>query len=295
LRILVFGSTGMLGQALMPVLQASHQVAGLGSKDCDIRDGAAVKNALGAYRPELVIDLAAYTDVDGCDSDPHRAEELNGTGTRNVAQACAEAGARMLYVSTDYVFDGRQEKPYCEADPPNPINVYGHSKLLGERYVQSLLDRYLIVRTSWLFGPKGRNFVASILKLARQQPQLRVVNDQRGSPTYVRHLSLKLAELVASNAHGIYHVTASGNCTWFEFAQRIVQRSGIEGVSIVPISSHESGRAARRPANSVLENQRLVLEHRGLLPHWEKGMMEYLEEIKRAGGENPFRESPQGM
>jgi dTDP-4-dehydrorhamnose reductase len=267
----------MLGQALMPVLQASNQVAGLGSKGCDIRDGAAVKNALGAYRPELVIDLAAYTDVDGCELDPDRAEGLNGTGTRNVAQACSEAGARMLYVSTDYVFDGKQDKPYGETDAPNPINVYGHSKLRGEQSVQALLDRYLIARTAWLFGPTGKNFVASILKLARQQRELRVVNDQRGSPTYVRHLALKLAELVASNAHGIYHVTASGSCTWFEFAQRIVQLSGMKGVSVVPISSNESGRAARRPANSVLENRRLVLEHMDLLPHWEKGLTEYLE------------------
>jgi dTDP-4-dehydrorhamnose reductase len=283
----------MLGQALLPVLQPSHRVTGLGSKDCDIRDEGAVRHTVRDHEPELVIHLAAYTDVDGCELDPLRAEESNGTGTRNVAQACAEVSAGLLYISTDYVFDGRKDTPYGEADAPNPINVYGHSKLLGERHVQALVGRHIIVRTSWLFGLRGKNFVATILRMARQQRELRVVNDQRGSPTYVRHLSLTLAEMVGSNAYGIYHVTAFGSCTWFEFAQRIVQHSGIRDVRVVPVSSEEFARPARRPANSVLENRRLIMQHMGLLPHWEEGLTAYLEELKQSGEESALGGSQQ--
>ena len=285
MRILVFGSTGMLGQALLPVLQPSHRVTGLASKDCDIRDAGAVKAVVRAAKPELVIHLAAFTDVDGCELDPLRAEASNGTGTRNVAQACAEGSAGMLYISSDYVFDGCKASPYVESDPPNPLNVYGRSKLQGERHVQELVDRHFIVRTSWLFGLRGKNFVATILRIARQQRELRVVNDQRGSPTYVRHLSLALAELVGSNAYGIYHVTASGSCTWFEFAQRIVLHSGIRDVRVVPVSSEELARPARRPANSVLENHRLIIQHIRLLPHWEEGLAAYLKELEQSGEE----------
>lgn len=283
MRILVTGATGLLGHALVPVLQQSHQVIGLSSRDCDIRDEAATRRVLRAHSPDLVIHLAAYRDADGCELDPRRAEESNATGTRNVAQACAEISAAMVYTSTDYVFDGQQEEPYCEQDRPNPINIYGRSKLWGEQHVQAILERYFIVRTSWLVGPNGRSFVNTIIQLARRQEELRVVNDQRGSPTYTCHLASKLAELADTKAYGIYHITGSGSCTWFELAQTVVELCGLNGVRVVPISSEECGRPARRPAYSVLENRRLSLSNMGLLPHWKVGLTSFLDELRYAG------------
>ncbi len=280
----------MLGSALLPVLRQSHQVIGLGSQDCDIRDLGAVINSLRAYRPELVIHLAAYTDVDGCETDPRKAEESNGAGTRNVALACAGIDATMLYLSTDYVFDGSKGEAYREQDWPNPINVYGHSKLLGEQHVQAILDRYFIVRTSWLFGPKGKNFVATILELAHRDRVLRVVSNQRGSPTYTRHLASKLVALIETKKYGIYHVTGTGNCSWFEFAQSIVHLSGLKDVHVMPSSSDECPRLARRPANSVLENHCLSLTHMGLLPHWKAALADYIGQLVRERDQDRFGE-----
>ncbi len=279
MRILVTGSTGLLGHTLLPVLRQNHRVMGLSSKDCDIRDETAVRRVLHGYRPELLIHLAAYTDVDGCELDPRRADELNGTGTRNFARACAEVDAAILYLSTDYVFDGRKTRPYSEFDGPNPINSYGRSKLLGEQFLQGTLDRYFVVRTSWLFGPHGKNFVQRILQAASQQASLRVVNDQCGSPTYTRHLAMKLSELIKTNGYGIYHITGSGSCTWFELASSILRLSGLTGVRLAPISSAECGRSALRPANSVLENRRLRLMKLGLLPNWREGLIAFLNEL----------------
>jgi dTDP-4-dehydrorhamnose reductase len=274
----------MLGHALAPVLEPDHQVTGLDIGDCDIRDPEAVRNSLRAHRPELVVHLAAYTDVDGCELDWRRAEETNGIGTRNVAQACQELGATMLYMSTDYVFDGKQEQAYSEQAPTNPINAYGRSKLLGEQHLRAILDRHFIVRTSWLFGPKGRNFVSTILELAGQQRQLRVVDDQRGSPTYTRHLASKLAQLLETKQYGIYHITGSGSCSWFEFAQAILELGGFPDAQVVPISSDQCARPARRPANSVLDNRRLSAAHLDLLPHWREGLRSYLQELERDEG-----------
>jgi dTDP-4-dehydrorhamnose reductase len=210
------------------------------------------------------------------------AEETNVLGTLNVATACAELDAAMVYVSTDYVFDGTKSGPYWEDDPPNPINVYGRSKLRGEEHVRSLLKRFYIARTSWLYGPNGNNFVTTILKIAQQQGFLRVVNDQHGSPTYTRHLSQKLAELAETQAYGIYHTTGSGTCSWFEFAKSILELWPMKGVEVLPITSGASDRAARRPANSVLENRALTHAHLDLLPHWRSGITEYLNEIKQS-------------
>jgi dTDP-4-dehydrorhamnose reductase len=284
----------MLGTALVPVLQQRHQVWGMDVNDCNIRDAGAISAVLRTRQPELVIHLAAYTDVDGCEANPQIAEATNSTGTRNVASACAEVDAAMLYVSTDYVFDGRKIGAYLEDDPPNPISVYGKSKWLGEQHVRAILKRYFIARTSWLYGPNGKNFVSTILSVAHQQKLLRVVNDQHGSPTYTRHFSLKIAELAATQAYGVYHITASGACSWFEFARTILELWPVEGVEVFPISSDESGRAARRPANSVLENRALKQAHLELMPHWKVGLAEYLDEIKQSGQARDFAESKRG-
>ena len=294
MRILVTGANGMLGTALLPVLHKRHQVWGIDIQDCDICDAGAVSALLHTRQPELVIHLAAYTNVDGCETNPRIAEETNSIGTRNIAKACAEVDAAMLYVSTDYVFDGTKIGAYLEDDPPNPVSVYGRSKLMGEQHVRAILKRYFITRTSWLYGPNGKNFVTTILKVAHQQKVLRVVNDQHGSPTYTRHLSLKIAELAETQAYGVYHTTGSGTCSWFEFARAILDLWPVEGVEVLPISSGESGRAARRPANSVLENGALKRAHLELMPHWKVALAEYLDEIKQSGHARDFEESKPG-
>jgi dTDP-4-dehydrorhamnose reductase len=279
----VTGAKGMLGSALLPSLPPQHQTVGVDLTDFDIGEGAAVQKAFLELRPDFVVHLAAYTDVDGCEANPQRAEVINALGTGNVARACADTGAVLLYVSTDYVFDGHQARPYREDDCPHPISVYGRTKLRGEQHVQSLVARHFIVRTSWLYGLRGKNFVATILKLAREREELRVVSDQRGSPTYTRHLASKLAQLLWTKAYGIYHVTGAGDCSWFEFAQAIVRLGGYERVRVAPIASQDSGRRAIRPANSVLENRRLIQTKLGTLPHWTEGLAQYIEEGRGSG------------
>jgi dTDP-4-dehydrorhamnose reductase len=273
----------MLGTSLVSSLGTEYEVVGVDLRDFDIAQEAAVQKAFWELRPQFVYHLAAYTDVDGCESNPQMAHAVNALGTRNIASSCAEVGAVMLYVSTDYVFDGSSRRAYREDDSPNPLCVYGESKLAGERYVQALVPRHFIVRSSWLYGPYGKNFVATILKLATERSELRVVSDQRGSPTYTLHLARLLAEMPRVEAYGIYHATGLGDCSWFEFAQTIVKSAGLEGVGVVPISTEESGRKARRPANSVLENRRLTECRLGLLPHWEKGLAHYVQEGQRLG------------
>jgi dTDP-4-dehydrorhamnose reductase len=288
MRILVIGATGMLGHALLPVLQRRHEVTGLGIEDCDISDEAAVLEIVRKHRPELVANLAAYTDVDGCEKNTVLAEQVNGYGAGNIARACRDVGATMLHISTDYVFDGDKVGPYRENDPTNPVSVYGASKLIAEREVRANLPRHFIVRTAWLFGTHGKNFVDTILKIARQQPELRVVNDQHGSPTYTRHLAEKIAEVIAVNEYGTYHVTGSGNCSWFEFAQCIIEMSGVEQVRVLPVTSAEFVRPARRPANSVLENGHLNRLNIELAPHWKEGLRAYLEETSNLADGSPM-------
>jgi dTDP-4-dehydrorhamnose reductase len=282
-RGLVTGARGMLGSALLAALPPEHSTVGVDLRDFDICEDAAVQKAFRELRPDFVVHLAAYTDVDGCEANPHRAESINALGTWNVARACAEIGAILLYVSTDYVFDGRLARPYREDDCPHPISVYGRTKLKGEQHVQSLVARHFIIRTSWLYGPQGKNFVAAILKLAREREELRVVSDQRGSPTYTRHLAAKLPLLLQAEAYGIYHITGTGACSWFEFAQAIVRVGGYERVRVAPIASQDCERPAARPANSVLENRRLTQAHLGTLPHWTEGLAQYIEEGRRSG------------
>lgn len=283
MRILVTGARGMLASALLPCLEAQHQVCGVDIQDFDIGEESAVRRAFRDLRPEFVFHLAAYTDVDGCEANPQKADWVNATGTKNVARACAEVGAGLLYVSTDYVFDGRATTPYRENVSPNPISAYGLTKLRGERYVQACVVRHLIVRSSWLYGPQGKNFVATIMKLAKEREALRVVSDQRGSPTYTRHLAETLVGLAAAQVYGVFHVTGSGDCSWFEFASEIVRLGGFPRVRVAPITSQEAGRLARRPAYSVLENHRLSQSNLAALPHWTKGLAEYVEEGWRRG------------
>ncbi len=280
MRVLVTGARGMLAHALLPCL-GGHEVTGVDLCDFDISQDAAVQKAFRELRPEFVYHLAAYTDVDGCENNPQLAMQVNGDGTANLARASAEIGATMLYVSTDYVFDGSGSRPWREDDATNPLSAYGKSKLAGERAVAQSLKSHFITRSSWLFGPKGKNFVSTILKYAAERDELRVVSDQRGSPTFTRHLASGLARFIEAKSFGIYHVTGSGSCSWFEFTQVILKSAGYGHVRVVPISTEESNRLAPRPRFSVLENRKLAENGLGLLPDWSQGLAEYLEEGSR--------------
>ena len=276
MRILITGNKGMLGRDLTAHLEARHQVVGADLPEVDITDLHPVQRAFASAKLDAVIHTAAFTAVDDCEHRPDLAFQVNAQGTRNVAVACLEASLPMLYLSTDYVFDGQKPAPYAEDDPPNPLNVYGRSKLQGERHVQELLPAAWIVRTSWLFGPLGKNFVRTILQRAQQGESLRVVDDQVGAPTYTMDLAEKLEQIVMRGKPGVYHVTNRGYCSWFEFAQEILRQARLSHVPLFGIPTSASNRPALRPRNSRLAHTRLEIEGLGLLPPWQDALARYL-------------------
>lgn len=273
MRITVFGASGLLGQALVHELPA-EQLTALSSKDADLRDPSQVQRVVRTSRPDSIILSAAYTDVDGCESNRDLAFAVNCEGAGHVAQAAHEVGSRLIFLSTDYVFDGSKGSPYQTSDPRNPINIYGESKARAEERLLEILPDVCIVRTSWLFGHGGKCFPATILKLAATRPEISVVNDQRGCPTFTRDLASALVQLCRASARGIVHATNSGNCTWYEFAREIVKMSGLSTV-VKPITSAEFPRPARRPANSALSPESLHA-HGIQMPKWQDALRRYL-------------------
>ena len=278
MKILIIGARGMLGRDLQPILSPRHEVIGTDLDELDITRPGKLREALDSLRPDVVINLAAVTDVDGCESQRERAFLVNAHGALEVARGCAATGARLIHLSTDYVFDGTSPVPYTEEILPRPLNVYGESKLLGERGVQETEGNYLILRTAWLYGQHGKNFVDTILRLSSQQAEIRVVNDQRGSPTYTRDLSRAIELLLKREERGVLHVTNSGSCTWFEFAGKILalKSPGDPRVRLLPISSAELGRPAKRPSNSVLDCSKFERIAGWKMRHWEEGLKEYI-------------------
>jgi dTDP-4-dehydrorhamnose reductase len=274
--ILVTGAKGMLGTDLCAELSAQHQVTGVDLGDFDLAHKEAVE-AIADLNPQLVVHCAAMTNVDGCETDPDRAYLVNGLGTRHAALACQKLDIPMLYISTDFVFDGTKREPYYEWDSPNPLGHYGRSKLAGETEVRSLLNKYYIVRTSWLYGPNGKNFVASILIKAGETGQVKVVDDQTGSPTYTRDLCNALSLLIQSNLYGTYHLSNSGSCNWYQFAKTAMEYAGIKA-EISPIKSHEYPTPTKRPVYSVLNNFAWNKEFKTPLRHWEEGLKDYIRE-----------------
>jgi dTDP-4-dehydrorhamnose reductase len=280
MKILVTGAKGMLGQDLVPILQDhGHTVVGVGHAELDVADPASVRAALERHQPDLVIQSAAYTNVDGCESNRLDAFRVNGLGARLVALGCQALGVPLMYISTDYVFDGRGDRPYMELDPTNPQSVYGQSKLAGELAVKELLTRFYVVRTSWLYGRGGKNFVDTMRTLGREKPELAVVADQHGSPTWTVALSHAIAGLVASGVYGTYHVTGQGATTWHAFTQAILAAEGLT-TPVRPITTAELGRPAPRPAYSVLENLNLQLAGVPLLPPWQESLETYLAQAR---------------
>jgi len=279
-RILVIGSRGMLGRDLLPILGSSFkeaEVLGWDLEEIDIRREAETRSKIEVLRPDTVIHIAAYTDVDGCEKNPEEAFRVNAEGVKHVAQGAGEAGAKVVYLSTDYVFDGKKKEPYLETDSPHPLNVYGQSKLRGEEYLQERLADHLILRTQWLYGKHGRNFVDSILRQAKEKPALTIVDDQIGSPTYTVDLSKAVAALLSHGGRGLYHVANQGACTWFAFGRFILRSSGMEQVRVTPISSEALARPAVRPAYSVLDTQKLRRETGIRLRRWSEAVKDYLD------------------
>jgi dTDP-4-dehydrorhamnose reductase len=278
MRVTIFGASGLLGKALMREW-SGDTVTGLTSRAADIRDAKRVLEVVQEARPEWIVLAAAYTDVDGCESKPELAFAVNRDGAVNVAAAAKQVGAGLVFLSSDYVFDGTKTTPYEIGDARNPQSVYGRTKAEAELRLLELMPDCCIVRTSWLFGVGGKCFPDTILKLAASRPALDVVEDQRGSPTYAEDLSRAIIQLCRMNATGIVHATNAGDCSWFEFAEEIVSRAGL-GTAVRPVSSRQMARPAPRPAYSVLSPGRL----RALgieMPSWRDALRRYLEQRER--------------
>ncbi|MGO8761782.1 MAG: dTDP-4-dehydrorhamnose reductase [Desulfobaccales bacterium] len=279
-RLLITGAAGQLGQAL--VLAAGRQgweAAATDAHNLDITDPEAVWGELSRQRPEVVINAAAATGVDDLESDPDGALRVNALGTRNLAVACRRLGVKLVHLSTDYVFDGTKAGPYVEWDKTEPLSVYGRSKLLGEEWVRQQCPDHFIVRTAWLYGLPGPNFVTAILARGRSlgpEGELKVVSDQRGTPTSAMALAPQLLALAGTEAFGTYHATCQGETTWYGFARLILETAGIT-VRVTPCTTAEYPRPAPRPANSVLENRLLRVAGLDLMPAWQAAFRQFWE------------------
>ena len=321
MRLLITGSNGMLGTALCGVLSKKHKVMGMdvvrviprlrsgqeghpstslpsaslgtggtgeaGVKEfheADITDPERVKDIFAETVPDVVVHTAAWTDVDGCEKDPEKAEAVNVGGTANIVNAAASAGVPIIFISTDYVFNGDQAEPYTENDMPDPLSVYGRTKYEAEEAVRSGLSDYLIVRTSWLYGKNGKNFVDTIILKAEQGGVLEVASDQTGSPTYAEDLADALVELIESGLsgiRGIVNISNEGKCSWFEFACEILKKQGIE-IKVKAVSSEKIGRPAKRPSFSVLNNEKFAKITGHTMRSWKEALCEYLKERQEA-------------
>jgi dTDP-4-dehydrorhamnose reductase len=277
MRVTVFGSSGLLGQSLMRE-RNGDKVVGLVSRDADIRDAGQVRGVIARTRPDWIVLAAAYTDVDGCESHQDRAFAVNRDGAVNVAEAARQAGARLIFLSSDYVFDGTKTSPYEVNDKRNPQSVYGKSKAEAEVALLNVLPEACIARTSWLFGIGGKCFPDTILKFAATRPTLDVVNDQRGCPTYCPDLAKAIIQLCRERACGIVHITNLGDCSWFEFARATLKDAGYSTV-VNPVTTQQMPRPARRPAYSVLSPT--SLQRWGVqMPTWQDALQRYLQERK---------------
>ena len=279
--ILVVGGRGMLGTDLVSLLQGDPSVTAASADlgEIDITDAGSIGRCLDSVRPNAIINCAAFTNVDACETQEQTAFAVNALGPELLAKACAPRGIRLLQISTDYVFDGTRTEPYLPGCPPSPSSAYGRTKLAGERAVAANCPNHLIVRTAWLYGKHGKNFVHTILRLANEKPELRVVSDQVGSPTFTRDLAPLLAKLALADATGITHATNSGRCSWFEFACEIVKLAGLT-TPVKPIPSSEYPTPAKRPAFSVLDCSRTEHLAGMKIRHWRDALAEFLRKSR---------------
>ncbi len=283
MRILITGAAGMLGTDLQEVLGAEHELVPTDVTgdliSLDITDTDQVLSTIADVRPDAVIHAAAYTDVDGCERDPDRAFRVNALGTWNIAAACARNDAALVYISTDFVFDGEKGEPYTEYDAVNPLGHYGASKLAGETHVRSLCSKHFIVRTAWLYGVHGKSFPRTMINLSQTRKELSVVADQIGSPTFTVDLAQAVRSLVSSPLYGAYHVTNKGACSWCEFAAKTLALAGINDVEVKPIKAEEWPSPTRRPKYSVLRHYSLELQGRDDLRPWEDALADFVSRL----------------
>ena len=271
MRTLVTGSEGQLGRELAGILpERGHEAVALSRGELDVADFEAVEESIEAHSPDLVVNAAAYTNVDGCETEPGLAYAVNALGPRNLAQACGRQGCELLHVSTNYVFDGRSDRPYEPFDRPNPISAYGRTKLAGEEYVRSLSTRWYVVRSAGVYG-EGHNFVRTMLRAAGERDLLKVKEDEFISPTYARDLAEGIAQIVEAGLYGLYHLTNSGSCSWYEFTREIFSLAGI-ATEVVPIPGSEYPLPAARPPNGVLS-----APGGPGLRHWREALADYLK------------------
>lgn len=282
MKALVTGATGQLGSDVVTILSNNgHDVLACDRNEMDITNLDQCQQVIGQYLPDVIIHCAAYTAVDAAETDIDGVYTVNAVGTRNIAVAAESHGSKLIYISTDYVFDGTGAEPYHEYDNTNPQSIYGKSKRAGEVLVQSLTSRYFIVRTSWVYGIHGNNFVKTMLRLGLEKTSLKVVHDQKGSPTYTVDLAHFLLVLMQTGKYGVYHASNSGACTWYEFTQAIFEEARQLGINIIaepaPCSTAEFPRPAHRPANSVMEHLSIRTNGFQDLRPWREGLKEFLQ------------------
>ena len=284
MKVLVTGAGGMLAQAVIPALEeAGHAVLGLERADADVSVPGSLAHSIQVFQPEWIFNLAAFTRVDDCEAEVDRAYAVNALGARNLAQAAAGCGAALLTLSTDYVFDGNGTRPYREYDGAAPLSVYGASKWAGEQAVHELHARHVIVRTAWLFGRGGTHFIDTILRRARAGEPLRVVDDQRGSPTWTRDLAGALLRLAECGQYGTFHCTSSGECTWYDLAEHVLKSAGVR-TTLERTGSASYVRPARRPAYSVLSNHLFEQVTGSRMPHWQDAVHRFLKHAGSRSG-----------
>jgi len=281
MRVLVFGAKGMLGTDLVEVWK-SDDVIPADSGEADIRKAGEVRSLVAGVRPDWIVLAAAYTDVDGSEQNADLAFAVNAAGAENVARAASEFGARLFYISTDYVFDGSSTVPYEPSDAVHPLNVYGASKAAGEQAVQRNAREWCIGRTSWLFGARGTSFPEKILKASESRNELKVVDDQVGSPTFTKDLAEAMLQLLHADVRGIVHITNAGMCSWFEFAQEVLGQAERASVRVIPVSSEAYLRPARRPPYSVL-SQASLTQFGITMRNWRATIPDYLMDLRKAG------------
>ncbi|PAD71871.1 dTDP-4-dehydrorhamnose reductase [Paenibacillus campinasensis] len=287
MKVLITGAQGQLGQDVTSICgQAGLEVTSCSRAELDITDEDQCLQVVTGHRPDCIIHCAAYTAVDAAESDLDGAFRVNAIGTRNVAMAAERVGCKLVYISTDYVFNGHSDKPYQEYDLVDPQTVYGKSKYAGEQIVRDFCTRWFIVRTSWVFGIHGSNFVKTMLRLGQEKPLLQVVHDQKGSPTYTVDLARFLVNLISTEKYGIYHASNSGSCTWFEFTEAIFTEAKKElnltiTAKLEPCTTEQFPRPAKRPSNSVMEHLAIRVNDLEELPHWKDGLRRFMLEMKQ--------------
>ncbi|WP_407413290.1 dTDP-4-dehydrorhamnose reductase [Methanobrevibacter sp.] len=279
MKILITGSNGMLGHDLDKVLADKHELVLTTSKTLDITDKQHIIDFICDVKPDIVINSAAYTDVDACEENQGLAYCVNGEGVRNLALACKEVDCALVHISTDYVFDGTAREPIGEDGEIGPISVYGKSKLKGEEAILEILDKYFIVRTAWLYGINGKNFPKTMLELAKNHHEITVVYDEVGTPTYTPDLARAISDLIETDYYGIYHLTNSGSCSWCEFARYIFEVAEVD-VEVIPVTASEFARPAPRPSYSVLDNKNWIQKGFKPLRDYKEAIREYIELIK---------------